>query len=121
MCAGADFGRPCIGHERQIAGARVGEIQNFGTVQVSETDGKPVKPHLKTLNVNLVGAIYSKSFFHFSNVCCFSNLRKFTLSPATQLALHYLPKTRNPTAPLKYIVFLGFFGMSSRRALVLFG
>ena len=42
----------------QIAGARVGELQNFGMPQVG-ADGKPVKPHLKTLNVNLVGAIYS--------------------------------------------------------------
>ena len=31
---------------------------------------------------------------------------------ATKLALHYLKRTRNPTAPLKYIVFLGFLGMS---------
>lgn len=35
---------------------------------------------------------------------------KLTSTLATQLALHYLPKTRNPTAPLKYIVFLGFLG-----------
>lgn len=27
---------------------------------MSETDGRPAKPHLKTLNVNLIGAIYSK-------------------------------------------------------------
>lgn len=66
-----------------IAGARVGELQSFGTPQLS--DGKPVKPHLKTLNVNLVGSIYT-----------------------TQLALHYLPKTRNTTEPLKYIILLGF-------------
>ena len=31
---------------------------------------------------------------------------------ATQLALHYLPKTRDRTDPLKYVVFLGFLGMS---------
>lgn len=68
-----------------IAGARVGEIQNFGALQASQTEVKPIKPHLKTLNVNLVGAIYT-----------------------TQLALHYLPKTRNQTEPLKYIVFLGY-------------
>jgi len=67
-----------------IVGARVGEIQNFGTLQV--LDGKPVRPHLKTLNVNLTGAIYT-----------------------TQLALHYLPKTRNQMEPLKYVVLLGSF------------
>jgi len=72
-----------------IAGARVGEIQNFGTLRASGTDVKPVKPHLKTLSVNLVGAIYT-----------------------TQLALHYLPKTRNPAEPLKYIIFLGFLEAS---------
>ncbi|KAF9780830.1 hypothetical protein BJ322DRAFT_1081950 [Thelephora terrestris] len=66
-----------------IAGARVGETQGFGTPQIA--DGKPVKPDLKTLHVNLNGAIYT-----------------------TQLALHYLPKTRSPTEPLKYVVLLGF-------------
>jgi len=68
-----------------IAGARVGEIENFGTLQVSETDGKPVRPYLKTLNVNLIGAIYT-----------------------TQLALHYLPKSQDLTEPLKYVIFLGY-------------
>jgi len=66
-----------------IAGARVGEIHNFGTPQI--VDRKPAKPNLKTLDVNLIGAIYT-----------------------TQLALHYLPKTQNPTSPLKYVVLLGF-------------
>ncbi|KAF9641850.1 hypothetical protein BDM02DRAFT_3133525 [Thelephora ganbajun] len=68
-----------------VAGSRVGETQSFGTLEVSETDGKLLRPHLKTLSVNLTGAIYT-----------------------TQLALHYLPKTRNQTEPLKYVVFLGF-------------
>lgn len=31
---------------------------------------------------------------------------------ATQLALHYLPKTRSQTDPLKYVVLLGYLGMS---------
>ena len=31
-------------------------------------------------------------------------------TPATQLALHYLPKTRNQTEPLKYVIFLGYLG-----------
>jgi len=65
-----------------IAGARIGEVQNFGALQF--TDGKPAKPHHKTLNVNLIGAIYT-----------------------TQLALHYLPKTRNHAEPFKYVVLLG--------------
>ena len=29
---------------------------------------------------------------------------------ATQLALHYLPKTRNQKEPLKYVVLLASFG-----------
>lgn len=41
------------------------------------------------------------------------SLKSMTLmpTPATQLALHYLPKTRNPTEPLKYVVLLGYLGM----------
>jgi len=59
LLGGVDTGHShAVGCGWQIAGARVGELQNFGTPQVG-TDGKPVKPHLKTLNVNLVGAMYS--------------------------------------------------------------
>ena len=98
---------PC---ELQIAGARVGEIQNFGAPQISGTDGKPVRPHLKTLNVNLVGAIYSMSSSRLRYLPSLESLT-FMSSIATQLALHYLPKTRNQTEPLKYVVFLGFLRM----------
>jgi NAD(P)-dependent dehydrogenase (short-subunit alcohol dehydrogenase family) len=66
-----------------IVGARVGEIRNFGTPQL--LDGKPVKPQLKTLDVNLIGAMYT-----------------------TQLALHYLPKSPHVSEPLRYVVLLGF-------------
>jgi len=31
---------------------------------------------------------------------------------ATQLALHYLPKTESQAGPLKYVVLLGYLGMS---------
>ncbi|KAF9643333.1 hypothetical protein BDM02DRAFT_3191809 [Thelephora ganbajun] len=84
-CAMTRFG----GVDIVIAGARVGETQSFGTLEASETDGKLLRPHLKALSVNFTGAIYT-----------------------TQLALHYLPKTRNQTEPLKF-VFLGFLGMSN--------
>lgn len=47
----------CTYHS-QIACARVGELQNFGTIQL--LDGKPVKPPLRTLDVNLTAAIYSE-------------------------------------------------------------
>ncbi|KAF9642105.1 hypothetical protein BDM02DRAFT_3273588 [Thelephora ganbajun] len=80
-CAMTRFG----GVDIVIAGARVGETQSFGTLGVSEPDGKLLRPHLKALSVNFTGAICT-----------------------TQLALHYLPKTRNQTEPLKYVVFLGF-------------
>ena len=35
------------------------------------------------------------------------------LVTATQLALHYMPKTRHQLEPLKYVVLLGFFGTSN--------
>jgi len=74
-------------------------------------NGKPVRPHLKTLNVNLFGAIYSKSALHLR---CLQPLESSSFMPAvaTQLALHYLPKTRSQTDPLKYVILLGYLGMS---------
>ena len=106
-----DFVRPHAGHELQIVGARVGEIQNFGTLKLSETNGKPVQPHLKTLNVNLVGAIYSKST-SYPQCLPFLEFSSFMSAVATQLALHHLPKTRSRADPLKYVVLLGYLGIS---------
>ena len=82
-------------------------------MRVSETDGKPIRPLLKTLNVNLTGAIYSELDPHPR---CLSSLESSSFVPvvATQLAMHYLPKTRNQASPLKYVVFLGFLGMVVR-------
>ena len=79
-------------------------------MRVSETDGKPIRPLLKTLDVNLTGAIYSELDSHPR---CLSSLEFSSFVPivATQLALHYLPKTWNQASPLKYVVFLGFLGM----------
>ena len=99
-------GHPYAWYGWQVAGARIGELQNIGTPQVG-ADGKPIKPHLKTLNVNLIGAIYSASS---SSPRCLESSR-FTFTTATQLALHYLPRTWSPCKePLRYIVFLGFSG-----------
>ena len=86
-------------HSRPLKMLRVGE------------DGRPIKPHLKTLNVNLVGTMYSTSS---SSPWCLLSLEPpmFVPATATQLALHYLPKTWNPVEPLKCIVFLGCLGAS---------
>lgn len=72
-------------------------------------DGKPVKPQLKTLDVNLVGAMYSECYFHPKYPPHLKFLRHL-LAPATHLALHYLPKSPHPTEPLRYVVLLGFLG-----------
>ena len=69
-------------------------------------DGKPAKPHLKTLDVNLIGAIYSQR----SSSLQYPEPLRCLPPTATQLALHYLPKTPNPASPLKYVVLLGFLG-----------
>ena len=94
----------------QIAGARTEESQSFRTLQIG-ANGRPVKPHFKTLNVNLVGAMYSACS---SSPWCLPPLKPSVTVPATatQLALHYLPKTRHPTEPFKSVVFLGCLGPS---------
>ena len=61
--------------------------------------------------MNLTGAIYSEFDPHPQ---FFPPLESsgFLSIVATQLASHYLPKTRNHASPLKYVIFLGFLGVS---------
>lgn len=86
-------------------------MQSLGTLQVSKK-GNPIKPDLKTLDVNLTGAIYSESSSPDQYLPYLKSLR-FALATATHLALHYLPKTRSPVEPLKYVILLGYLGVSS--------
>jgi NAD(P)-dependent dehydrogenase (short-subunit alcohol dehydrogenase family) len=64
--------------------------------------GKPVKPSLKTLEVNLIGVLYSTSRLLLSPV---------VLMPpsATHLALHYLKLNRIHDSP-RALVLLGSMG-----------
>ncbi|RDB25508.1 5'-hydroxyaverantin dehydrogenase [Hypsizygus marmoreus] len=64
-----------------VPNAGVAEIGSFETVQF--VDGKPVKPNTKTIEVNLLGTLYT-----------------------THLALHYLELNRVP-GTLKSVVLLG--------------
>jgi hypothetical protein len=42
----------------QVVNAGVTEVSSFQTINL--VNGKPVKPNLTTLDVNLIGAVYSK-------------------------------------------------------------
>jgi len=65
-----------------VANAGVNEIGSFWKPEIQ--DGKPVKPSTATVDINLVGTIYT-----------------------AHLALHYLDVNRTPECTLKSIVLLG--------------
>jgi NAD(P)-dependent dehydrogenase (short-subunit alcohol dehydrogenase family) len=75
-----------------FANAGVSEIGNF----LEKDAGEPVKPTLKTIDINLVGTLYSE---FFTPLCGTSMLIRIT---AIKLAIHYMRK--KTSAPRGLIV-----------------
>ena len=67
-----------------------------------DKDGKPLKPSLTSLKVNLTGALYSKFqvFFFFFR-------RRFITFLAIQLALHYLYLKPDSPSTFKSLILIG--------------
>ena len=85
--------------------AGVTEVGQFTDVRLSK-EGRPKKPLLKTVEINLVSVIHSQ----YS--CQFSLRVALTLRPATQLAYHYMNKNTDKKS-LKSLVLVASMGMSS--------
>lgn len=89
----------------QIANAGVNEVGNFSTPKIK--NGKPEKPPITTVDVNLLGSIYSKDnrinrvYAVFVSSAC---------SPAAHLAIHYLELERKLEDTLKSLVLIGSMG-----------
>lgn len=84
-----------------IPNAGVTERGSFTSARMTATNGVPMKPDTTTLEVNLIGVLYS----------AFDNLNNYVHRPdslATRLALFYLLENHHgsPDA-LKAIVFVG--------------
>lgn len=84
--------------------AGVSELGSFDNVSFS--DGKPVKPDTRTIEVNLNGVLYSMSVP--SRI--FQSGKALIRNLATHLALHYLSLNRVPGS-FKAVVLIGSMGM----------
>ena len=71
-------------------------------------DGKPEKPNMTTVDINLLGLIYSKTYP--SNHGCPLTFSFSATAPAAHLAIHFLELERKPDDALKSIVLLGSMG-----------
>ena len=80
------------------------EIGDYFTPKVK--DGKPEKPSMVTVDINLLGLIYSKKYL--SNRGC--PFTFFATAPAAHLAIYFLELERKPGDLLKSIVLLGSMG-----------
>ncbi len=87
----------------KVANTGVTEVGQFTQVSF-DSNGKPVKPDLTTLDVNLVGILHGKRICRLHMHILIS---PFTL--AVHLAQYYLARKRQPN-DLKALVVLGSMG-----------
>jgi hypothetical protein len=85
----------------QVPNAGVAEVCEFETITL-DSKGRPTKPQLTTIDINLIGVFYS--MFTFSEIA-----HRSRGIIACRLALHYI-KLDQTTESLKAIVFIGSMG-----------
>jgi len=88
----------------QVANAGVNEIGDYFTPKVK--NGQPQKPTTATVDVNLLGSIYSES----DPIGYTCNVISSTTALAAHLAVYFLEFERKPDDALKAIILIGSMG-----------
>ena len=89
----------------QIPNAGIAEAGAFDTVQFVK--GQPVPPNLATIQVNLIGVLYST--LRTPSSLLYEVTPPMRSKTVMHLALHYLPQNRTPGS-LKAVVLIGSMG-----------
>ena len=93
----------------QVANAGVNEIGDYCTPKVK--NGKPEKPTMITVDINLLGSLYSK----YDSIGDTRDIHLIVSTLAAHLAIHFLELGRKPDDTLKSLVLIGSMGRLSSR------